>query len=190
MTINYYRHHLGDYAKDTAGLTMLEHGAYRLLLDFYYSRGQALPNDISLIYRACQAHNPRERGAVDKMLSKFFHAVDGTWLHERCEKELLSIRNISEVRKKAASNCSANAKQLLPSHKPVANSHKIAASKNGFHDEICTEEILPSSWHTLAEQKGIPDERIYQTWGRFKDHTSQPYRLKNWAGWLARERVN
>ncbi len=30
--MNYYERHLGDYAKDTAHLTMIEHGAYTLLL--------------------------------------------------------------------------------------------------------------------------------------------------------------
>ena len=39
------RHHLGDYAKDTAHLSMLETGAYRLLLDRYYGTEQGIPAD-------------------------------------------------------------------------------------------------------------------------------------------------
>ena len=30
--MNYYERHLGDYARDTAHLSMMEHGAYGLLL--------------------------------------------------------------------------------------------------------------------------------------------------------------
>jgi uncharacterized protein YdaU (DUF1376 family) len=33
--VNYYERHLGDYAKDAGHLSMLEHGAYSLLLDRY-----------------------------------------------------------------------------------------------------------------------------------------------------------
>ena len=35
--MNYYERHLGDYARDTGHLSMLEHGAYSLLLDRYYA---------------------------------------------------------------------------------------------------------------------------------------------------------
>jgi Protein of unknown function (DUF1376) len=40
----YYPFYPGDSACDTADLSMLEHGAYRLLLDFYYSE-ERLPAD-------------------------------------------------------------------------------------------------------------------------------------------------
>ena len=43
--MNYYERHLGDYAKDTAHLTMIEHGAYSLLLDRYYGTEQGIPAD-------------------------------------------------------------------------------------------------------------------------------------------------
>ena len=41
--MNYVEHHFGDYAKDTAHLSMLEDGAYRRLLDVYYGREMPLP---------------------------------------------------------------------------------------------------------------------------------------------------
>lgn len=33
--MNYYEHHLGDYYRKAKHLTLLEHGAYRMLLDLY-----------------------------------------------------------------------------------------------------------------------------------------------------------
>ena len=72
MAIKWYPHHLGDYAKKTSGLSMLEHGAYRLLLDEYYNTGGALPNDHKYPARVCRAINPKERSAMTKILSLFF----------------------------------------------------------------------------------------------------------------------
>jgi len=44
--VNYYKRHLGDYAKDTRHLSMMEHGAYGILLDHYYATEKAIPNDL------------------------------------------------------------------------------------------------------------------------------------------------
>lgn len=56
-------------------------------------------------------------------------------------------------------------------------------------DEICFQEILPSRWYDIAEERGVPDEQIYRSWLKFKDRTSLPYRLQNWRAWVMRERV-
>ena len=43
--MNYYKRHIGDYLKDTAHLSLLEHGVYARLLDVYYTRETAIPDD-------------------------------------------------------------------------------------------------------------------------------------------------
>lgn len=55
--MNYYERHLGDYSKDTAHLTMIEHGAYGLLLDRYYGTEAGIPADLEL-----QRDRTRQRG--------------------------------------------------------------------------------------------------------------------------------
>ncbi len=84
--MNYYEHHLGDYAKDTGHLSMLEHGAYRILLDRYYSTERGIPADQA--HRLARARSDEECRAVDVVLDEFFELIEGVWIHRRVEREL------------------------------------------------------------------------------------------------------
>ncbi len=84
--MNYYEHHLGDYAKDTAHLSMLEHGAYRLLLDRYYSTEEGIP--AAQAHRVARARSKEERDAVDTVLEEFFVLRDDVWVNGRAEEEI------------------------------------------------------------------------------------------------------
>lgn len=84
--MNYYERHLGDYAKDTAHLTMIEHGAYSLLLDRYYGTESGIPADQA--HRIARARTKEEKAAVDVVLAEFFLLVDGVWINKRAEEEI------------------------------------------------------------------------------------------------------
>lgn len=84
--MNYYERHLGDYSKDTAHLTMIEHGAYGLLLDRYYGTEQGIPAD--QVHRIARARTREEKQAVDVVLDEFFQLVDGLWVNKRAEEEI------------------------------------------------------------------------------------------------------
>lgn len=84
--MNYYERHLGDYARDTAHLSMLEHGAYSLLLDRYYATEAGIPADQA--HRLARARTKEEKQAVDAVLSEFFELVDGIWINKRAEEEI------------------------------------------------------------------------------------------------------
>jgi len=88
--LNYYERHLGDYARDTAHLSMLEHGAYNLLLDRYYATEQGIPADQA--HRLCRARTREERAAVDTVLQEFFSQQEGQWVHKRAETEIERYR--------------------------------------------------------------------------------------------------
>jgi uncharacterized protein YdaU (DUF1376 family) len=89
--MNYYERHLGDYAKDTAHLSMLEHGAYNLLLDRYYGTEAGIPTGD--VYRVARAKSKPEKLAVDSVLKEFFTVVDGAWVKNRVEEEIQRYRD-------------------------------------------------------------------------------------------------
>jgi uncharacterized protein YdaU (DUF1376 family)/DNA-binding CsgD family transcriptional regulator len=70
--VNYYPHHIGDYAKDTAHLSMLEDAAYRRMLDVVYATEKPLPRRPAAIYRLVRARTHAEKLAVDVVLGEFW----------------------------------------------------------------------------------------------------------------------
>ena len=88
--MNYYSRHLGDYARDTAHLSILEHGAYTLLLDRYYATERGIPDDQA--HRLVRARTPAERAAVDSVLSEFFTLCEGLWINRRADAEIAGAR--------------------------------------------------------------------------------------------------
>lgn len=89
--MNYYERHLGDYAKDTAHLSMLEHGAYGLLLDRYYATECGIPAD--QVHRLARARTKEEKQAIDSVLGEFFKLVDGVWINNRAADEITKAQS-------------------------------------------------------------------------------------------------
>lgn len=87
--MNFYKHYLGDYARDTADLSILEHGAYRVLLDHYYAQLGIVPADLEKLYRVCRAHSAADRRAVSEIAERFFPVNgDGRRHNRRADEEI------------------------------------------------------------------------------------------------------
>lgn len=92
-----YFRHIGDYAKDTRHLSLLEHGAYTMLLDLAYSMETPLPTEIPAICRLCCARSKDEQKAVENVLLEFFKMTDtGGWIQGRVLEELADYRDQSD----------------------------------------------------------------------------------------------
>jgi uncharacterized protein YdaU (DUF1376 family) len=107
--MNYYRRYCGDYAADTPHLTMLEHGAYTLMLDAYYTSEKPLPDSFDLLYRICRAQTPLEKKAVRNVAEQFFPS-DGEFRHNgRADKELsIAVPKMAKLREVAQVNGAKN----------------------------------------------------------------------------------
>lgn len=86
--MNYYRHYIGDYLRDTADLSLAEHGAYCLLLNYYYADERPLPGEHRTIYRRLRAMGRDEQAAIDAVLSRFFHRTDDGYHQKRVDYEI------------------------------------------------------------------------------------------------------
>jgi uncharacterized protein YdaU (DUF1376 family) len=84
--LNYYERHIGDYLKDTAHLSLLEHGVYARLLDVYYTREGGIPEKEAA--RLIGARSKDERAALLTVLGDYFTLTDGNWIQGRAEREI------------------------------------------------------------------------------------------------------
>ncbi len=84
--MNYYKRHLGDYAKDTGHLSPTEHGVYTLLMDWYYASEATIP--AAKAYRIAKASTQSDRHAVDAVLADFFRRDGDSWRHKRIDGEI------------------------------------------------------------------------------------------------------
>jgi uncharacterized protein YdaU (DUF1376 family) len=105
--VNYYERHIGDYLKDTAHLSLLEHGVYGRLLDVYYTRESPIP--VAQVERLIGVRSKEERAALQDVLTEFF-VVDGDVLrHARCDRE---IARYQDKQRKAAASANARWKKV------------------------------------------------------------------------------
>lgn len=180
--MNHYPRHVGDYIRDTVGLTMLEDGAYTRLLDQYYAREAPLPADKSVLYRMARAVSRQERAAVDAVLSLFFTLCPDGWRQKRADLELQAQAERSESarqsakrkwekeRAKADANalrthsegiCEGNAESML------ASSHKPKPMEPSVDDR--TSEVRPPATHTTAPPV-LPGTLTATTWRDWRSH--------------------
>ena len=100
--MNYYERHLGDYARDTAHLSMLEHGAYTLILDRYYGTENGIPADKA--HRVIRARSKEEKAAVDAVLEEFFTLTDGVWIKNRVQQVIAKFHDTEPDREAKREN--------------------------------------------------------------------------------------
>ncbi len=92
--MHYYNRNLGDYAKKAGRLSMLQHGAYTLLLDSCYDREQfpTLEEAIEWTW----ASTKEEIEAVEFVLRRFFVLENGVFVQKRIEEEIADYREKAE----------------------------------------------------------------------------------------------
>lgn len=84
--MNYYEHHLGDFARDAGYLSMIREGAYRRLIDFYYATEKPLPLNTDEIYEITRCSCKAERDAIDYVIEKFFHHRPDGFHQKKCDE--------------------------------------------------------------------------------------------------------
>ena len=89
------------YKAKTGHLTMLQHGAYFILLNNYYITGGPLPEKTEHLIRLCGAHSTEEIEAISFVLSSFFSLKSDGWHNKKADEEIREAKRISNVRRLA-----------------------------------------------------------------------------------------
>lgn len=155
--VNYYERHLGDYARDTGHLSLLEHGVYTLLLDRCYATEQGIPEDQA--YRLARARSEDERAAVDAVLSEFFTLEDGVWINARVLEEVERYRAKIEAARENGKKGGRPRKETQPKAKktqPFPPGSEIETQPKA-HQTPDTSNTQPNGCDAGASPKDEPD---------------------------------
>ena len=142
--MHYYKKNIGDYHKKAGRLSILQHGAYNLLIDSCYDRESfpTIDEAIDWVWASSEA----EVDAVKFVLKKFFHESDGVYIQSRIQDDLEkyqanSVTNkriaIERERKRKEAERDANSTkradvvndsidlpdEATPNHKPLTKNH-------------------------------------------------------------------
>ena len=121
--MQYYKHHIGDFIKDTSNLDDHQSMTYLRMLWKYYLDESPLSGsceDIAFTVRS-------DEKTVRTLLKHFFISREGAWIHIRCEREIKGFYDKSEkARASAKSRWDANTMQTQCER--IANASKIDAN--------------------------------------------------------------
>lgn len=180
--MHYYKRNLGDYAKKAGRLTMLQHGAYTLLIDSCYDR-EIFPT-LEEALEWTWASTQQEIEAVEFVLKKFFTLEDGRYVQSRIVEELNTYHANAETNKRIAIEREAKRKEKItngartvdeppPNHKPLTiNQEPITINQEPLDIEAKA---------SLSEPKVLtcPQQEILKLWGKHLPHLTQP---RSWEG--------
>jgi len=128
--VNYYERHIGDYLKDTAHLSLLEHGVYTRLLDVYYTRDCGI--DASDVARLIGARSKDEKAALQAVLSEFFVLQGGIYTQDRCDREIARYQDKQRKAKASADERWKQSKRNANASPDAMRTHS-EGSTDGMH---------------------------------------------------------
>ena len=198
VAINFYKHHLGDYAQATGHLTFVEDAAYSLLLRKYYADERPIPAEIKFAQRLVGARTREEKNAVQTVLEEFFILESDGWHNKRCDAELEKANAQADTNRKIAEDRETKRRERLghdidtnrstigrPSQTPDTRHQTplIPLPPNGG----CPIEPAanPDPTDLLGDAKptsGLPDcpySRLLALWAKHLPHLTQP---RVWEG--------
>lgn len=155
--MNYYRHHIGDYLRDTAHLSLVEDGAYRRLLDLYYMTESAIADNLPSICRRIRAHSDAEIRAVETVLNEFFILIDGAWSQKRADHEIEVAQAAIE---RARTNGKAGGRPKKTSQVNHENPEETQPVISGLAKHNPEESSPTSNHQPISDRRGIPPELI------------------------------
>lgn len=169
-------------------LSLLEHGVYNQLLDWYYLDEQPLSTDNRTLFRRLSAKSEIEQQAVLDVLAEMFVQTDAGWVHKRVEREITQYKAKAEQARAAGklggrpskkgigSTENRDGFQAKPDAKPTANREPLTDNQKPEERETPAAPATPAKPEkskTLktylaecksASAKPVPDEHFSRAW--------------------------
>lgn len=133
--MNYYEHHIGDYAKATSHLTFVEDAAYSRLIRKYYDTEAPLPAELAAVQRLVGARTREEKSAVKTVLEEFFFLEQDGWHNKRADEEIARYHA-----KSLKARDSANARWMRTHSERNANAQQTQSEGNALQSPVTSHQ--------------------------------------------------
>lgn len=178
--MHYFKKNIGDYAKKAGRLSMLQHGAYTLLMDTCYDREQFPTRDEAIEWT--WASTTPEIEAVEFVLRKFFVLEGDRYVQKRIQEEITEYHDRAANNKRIADEREQKRRDSLtgrartvheapPNHKPLTTNHKPVEDQKRLRKSAKTP---PPSDFAISP--------AVQAWATEKGFTRLPERLEDFMG--------
>lgn len=196
--MHFYKRHIGDYAKDTGHLSLIEHGVYAVLLDWSYATERALPEDNDQVYRLCRAVTAAEKRAVDSVVKEFFQSTSEGRLNKRVVNEVgqNSIKSTKcsdaalklwQSKRNASADASALQTQSHARARPLTINHNPLKEEGvgNFPESVSDEAVIEFGKGFRGEVSSgapaIPDDWVVDFLKKINGRREWP---RDWRKWM------
>lgn len=192
---NYFYMYTGDYLRDTMHLTTRQHGAYMLLLMYYYGKMKCLPASEETL-RTIARLSEKDWKTDGPVVMAYFNKEDDGWHQARADKEI--VKAVKRYDKAVAAAAAKHGRKHEPSTTRAGHEHEPS---------ICLEAANPNPNHSRNPLRGVstrgarraaaqgqaaapPDvprwEENYPKWAEFREKIGEAH----WVNWFAPCRPN
>ena len=140
--MNYYEHHIGDYAEATSHLSFVEDAAYSRLIRKYYAQERPLPADARAVQRLVGARTKEEREAVASVLEEFFSLQADGWHQRRCD-EVIAEYHVKQ------------ADRAIEREAAAERQRRARERRTHLFEDLRTHGVVPSFKTTTAELEAM-----------------------------------
>lgn len=202
--MHYFKRNIGEYHKKAGKLSMLEHGAYTLLIDACYDRERFPSLDDAIDW--CWARTDEEIAAVHFVLKKFFTLIDGLYVQNRISEEIEKYHANAATNKEIALKREAKKREGIARtvHEQSTNEHESAPKQeprtknqepvinNYPSDSVPLQKIVElfnESFPELPKVKQLTDKRKTAIRRRWLENTDMQD-LERWHKFFAYVRLS
>lgn len=172
LSMHYYKRNIGDYHKKAGRLSILQHGAYTLLIDACYDREvfPTLEEAVDWVW----ASSDLEVDAVTFVLKKFFIEEDGLFIQGRIKEDLDKYHGNCLINKQIAIDRENKKKQTKGKGKSTKRERVVNDNVNSSNEAPPNQEPLTTNQEPLtinqsdqgsvSDRKLNPEDVSFATW--------------------------
>jgi len=164
--MHYYTFNVGDYRRDTAHLSRVEHGIYRDLIDWYYLEEKPIPIETESVSRRLRLDSDADKVALKNVLDDFFTLESDGYHHSRIDRDIEhyhsnAVKNRENGKKGGRPKTEKT--QSVASGLPVASESKAKQTLTKNQEPITNnqEPILKKTATVVATPDGV-SESVWQ----------------------------